>query len=219
MNNKLRKRVDELNRLLAVELGAPKPDTNGSFAWIWSESKQLQIGMKTGNKTVWDKDAEIFKVVPVYEWRPTLPNHEDYKNIWVMCFTEHRIGENEWWKIFGTELPQVTYWKPVQCDAMLNSVAGRETSRERLIQFVTAGKNKEPDQDLTWKFIKAVREARELEKLLDPVAITQKLDREKHQKLVDYYRWYALPSFLQQGGKKNHAFMPATVTKDGRIIK
>ena len=219
MNNKLKKRVEELNRLLAVELGSPKPGVNGSFAWVWSESKQLQIGMKTGTRTILDETTGLYKIEPVYEWRPILPNTQDYKKLWVMCYTEHRISENEWWKIFGNELPQVTYWKPVQTDGMMNSVAGRETPMEMLVQFVTAGKGKEPDEHLTWKFIHAVREARELERFVDHVAITEKMDKEKHQNLVDFYKSYALPSYLKQGGKKNHAFMPATVTKDGRIIK
>jgi len=219
MKNSTKRNVDKLNRLLATELGSPKPGINGKYAWIWSDSKQLQIGMKVGTETVLDEKTGIYKVVPKYDWRPILPNHPHYKRLWVMCYTDQGISENQWWQIFGTELPQVTYWKPVQCDPMMNSVAGRETKRENLIQYVTAAQGHEPDEHLTWKFIHAVREARQIQNMVDHIAIMEKQEKEKHQNLVDYYKSYALPSFLKQGGKKNHAFMPATVTKDGKIIR
>ncbi len=221
MNRREQKIVQQCNDLLRTELGGAfqREGRNiGGFAWIFSESKQLKFFIRDGHKEVLQNG--VVKLVPEYKERSILPDGPEFRHIWVMCYTDQQLSEDEWLRRFGTEIQQVTYWRPVMIDPDIETFMGRAYNPKDIIKYVTLPHGVKPNLIDTNRFIGLMKEARSIAK--QEASLRAEVETKREEKLrqdrKDYVKSYALPSLLKgESGGDAHIIVPGTINPDGTI--
>ena len=221
MTVKTKKLVERCNALLRTELGGvfQREGRNiGHYGWVKSTDKRLKFYIKTGHKEV-TLPTGVVKLERVYAEKSVLPDGPEFENIWVMCHTDHSMPEDQWMALFGTEVRESCYWRPVMVDPMLDKLTGGDPNRAFVVQYVTLPPGKDPDIEVTQRFINLVKEARTVANEAEQLAeLERKREAEMRQARRDFMKAYCLPSFLpSDNGGKAHAIVPGTINPDGTI--
>jgi len=196
--------INRLNEYLATELGNPNLHIPGRFAWVHSEDKGLKIGKLKDREPV-ELPSGIAVMKARYEWESILPDAPEFKDVWVMCHTPQRMPHDQWLNLFGDELPQMEYWKPVQTDVGLNALTDARNGigsydRSTIIKYVILPKGKRPDWQVTEEFVAMVKQARTLADMEDQMR--EEYSRQFQAQHKDRLRQQAKEFFPAFGGNE-----------------
>lgn len=213
--------IKQCNDLLRTELGGvfQREGRNvGQYSWVNSDDKKLQFFVRSGHKEV--EQNGVIKLVPEYKKRSILPDGPEFHGVWVMCYSDSAMSEDEWLARFGTEIQQITYWRPVIVDSEINTYFGRDVNPRDLIKYVTLPRGIRPDLEVTNKFIALIKEARSIAK--EETRLRAEAEARREEKLKqdrrDFMKSYALGSFpIADNGERGYSIVPGTIAADGTI--